>query len=207
MKYLGVAVLGVGVLGVAVLGTAVLGVAVLGTAVLQHQYQITLNTALVHAASSHRTNLFMESHTTSRWSTDVEYLGVAVPGVGVLGVAVLGTAVLGVAVLGTAVLGVAVLGTAVLHHNLTRSARPWLAPHSSITASQSSSRKPNQRWPKQDGIPWCGRAGHRRARDRRAGRRRARDRRAAPHTHSFSPALACAPLIYQSIPKQQSQAQ
>ena len=25
-----------------------------------------------------------------------------------------------------------------------------------------------------------------------------------PHTHSFSPALACAPLIYHSIPKQQS---
>ena len=39
MKYLGVAVLGVGVLGVAVLGTAV----------LQHQYEITLNTALVRA--------------------------------------------------------------------------------------------------------------------------------------------------------------
>ena len=49
MKYLGVAVLGVGVLGVAVLGTAVLGIAVLGTAVLQHQYEITPNTALVQA--------------------------------------------------------------------------------------------------------------------------------------------------------------
>ena len=48
MHYLGVAVL-----GVAVLETGVLGVAVLGTAVLQHQYEITLNTALVHAASSH----------------------------------------------------------------------------------------------------------------------------------------------------------
>ena len=71
-----------------------LGVAVLGTAVLQHQCEITLNTALVHAASSHRTNPFMESHTTSRWSTDMEYLGVAVLGVGVLGAAVLGTAVL-----------------------------------------------------------------------------------------------------------------
>ena len=43
------------------------------------------------------------------------------------------------------------------------------------------------------------------------GRRRrrwqgARDCRAAPHTHSFSPALICAPLtIYHSIPKRQSQ--
>ncbi len=43
MEYLGLAVLGVGVLGVAVLGTAV----------LQHQYEITLNTALAHAAPSH----------------------------------------------------------------------------------------------------------------------------------------------------------
>ncbi len=70
------------------------------------------------------------------------------------------------------------------------------------------------RWPKQDRIPWCGRAwdrrardrraGRRRARDRRAGRRRARDRRAAPHTPTSSPAFACAALIYQSILKQQS---
>ena len=52
-------------------------------------------------------------------------------------------AVLGVAVLGAAVLGIAVLGTAVLHRTLTHSARPWHAPHSSIRASQSSSRKPN----------------------------------------------------------------
>ena len=40
-------------LGVAVLGTGMLGTAVLGTAVLQHQHEITLNTALVHAAPSH----------------------------------------------------------------------------------------------------------------------------------------------------------
>ena len=34
--------------GVAVLGVGVLGEAVLGVGVLQHQYEITLNTALVH---------------------------------------------------------------------------------------------------------------------------------------------------------------
>jgi hypothetical protein len=63
-------------------GVGVLGVAVLGTAVLQHQYEITLNTALVHAASSQKTNQFMESHTTSRWSRGMEYLGSAVAGLG-----------------------------------------------------------------------------------------------------------------------------
>ena len=105
---------GPGAVGLGVLGTAVLGVAVLGTAVLQHQYEITLNTALVHAAPSHTAAQTIESHATSRWLTHMEYLGVAVLGVGVLGVAVLGTAVLGIAVLGTAVLGTAVLGTAVL---------------------------------------------------------------------------------------------
>ena len=42
-------------------------------------------------------------------------------------------------------------------------------------------------------------SGHRRRRS--SGHRRARDRRAAPHTHSFSPALVCAPLVYQRIPK------
>jgi hypothetical protein len=47
-------------------------------------------------------------------------------------------------------------------------------PRSSVRASQSSKRKSMSRWPKQDGIPWCGRARRRRARDRRA-----RDRRAA----------------------------
>ena len=53
-------------LGVAVLGTAVLGVAVLGTAVLQHQYEIALNIALVHAASSHTASQTIDSHTASR---------------------------------------------------------------------------------------------------------------------------------------------
>ncbi len=85
---------GVGV----VLGTAVLGIAVLGTAVLQHQYEITLNTALVHAATSRRASQSVEFYRTSRYLRDLKYLGVAV-----LGVAVLGTAVLGVAVLGTGV--------------------------------------------------------------------------------------------------------
>ena len=56
----------------------------------------------------------MESHKASRWSSKVQYLGVAVLGVAVLGTAVLGVAVLGTTVLGTALLGTAVLGTAVL---------------------------------------------------------------------------------------------
>ena len=72
----------------------------------------------------------------SRWPSLMGYLGVAV---------------LGVAVLGTAVLGVAVLGTAVLHRTLPHPARPWLAPHSSIRASQSSSRKSMSQSPQQDG--------------------------------------------------------
>ncbi len=62
-----------------------------------------------------------------------------------------------------------------------------------------------------DGIPWCGRAGRRRARDRRAGRggardlragrRRARDRRTAPYTHAFSPAVVWRPAHLSEHPK------
>ena len=71
-------------------------------------------------------------------------------------------------------------------HSLTHSAQPWFA------AAAHLSEHPKA-WQSQvhvamsepDGTPWCGRAGRRRARDRRAGRRRARDRRAAPHTHSL----------------------
>ena len=78
----------------------------------------------------------------------MEYLGVAVLGVGVLGVAVLGTAV---------------LGTAVLHHPIAHSARPSLICQS-IPKQQTQVHVAMSK----DEIPWCGRAGRRRARDRRA---------------------------------------
>ncbi len=94
MQYLGVAVLGASVLGAAVLGasvlgTAVLGVAVLGTAVL-HPHTRSLSTQhslspLLPTKASQST----ESHRSSRWSSDMQYLGVAVLGVAVLGIAVL----------------------------------------------------------------------------------------------------------------------
>ena len=120
----------------------------------------------------------------------MQYLGVAV-----LGVAVLGTAVLGAAVLGTAVLGVAVLGTAVLHPHT----RSLSTQHSLLPLFPHSIPNHGVAWiiamVKQHAIPWCGRAGHRRARDRRAGRRCAWDRRAArAHEITLNTALALATL-------------
>ena len=104
MQYLGVAVLGVvvlgtAVLGAAVLGTAVLGVAMLGTAVL-HPHTRSLSTQhTLTPLFPTRASQSTESHGASRWSSDVQYLGVAVLGIAVLGIGVLGAAVLGTAVL------------------------------------------------------------------------------------------------------------
>ena len=148
---------------------------------------------------------------SSRWSSEMAYLGVAVLGVAVLGVTVLGMAVLGVAVLWTAVLGVAVvgilvlgvtvlgvavLGTAVLQtencqSNLALGSASHLSKkrHSACRRKSTAHAGANPSHVKfsmvqRDGLPWRGRAGRGRSRDRRArrggaGRGRARDRRTA----------------------------
>ncbi len=104
MQYLGVAVLGAAVLGIGVLGAAVLHP---HTRSLSEQHSLT---PLLPTRASQTT----ESHRSSRWSSDMQYLGVAV---------------LGAAVLGTGVLGAAVLGTAVLHpHTRSLSEQHSLTP-------------------------------------------------------------------------------
>ena len=101
---------------------------------------------------------------------------------------------------GMIVLGVAVLGTTVLQPRTALSAQPRVVPLFEKGASRSMQLQAQFRMAEPDGIPWCGRARHRRARDRRAGRRRARDRRArdrraATRDRTFSsPASGCAPL-------------
>jgi hypothetical protein len=57
-------------------------------------HEITLSRALALATPSHKASQSTESHRISRWSSDMQYLAVAVLGAAVLGTGVLGAAVL-----------------------------------------------------------------------------------------------------------------